>query len=89
MPFSVTKPGRIEDMLTEGKEYCAPRPERQAGHHSQNADIAEYRRATGFESLLGYLFLTGQAEGCARLWETFWQSPDFIAISRPEPAKTA
>lgn len=32
--------------------------------HSQakNATVAEYKRATGFEAVLGYLYLTGQTE---------------------------
>lgn len=29
---------------------------------AKNADIAEYRRATGLEAVLGYLYLTGNAE---------------------------
>ena len=28
----------------------------------KNADVTEYRAATGFEALLGYLYLTGQAD---------------------------
>lgn len=28
----------------------------------KNADVTEYRRATGFEALLGYLYLDGQNE---------------------------
>jgi len=31
--------------------------ERQIGHGSENADITDYRYATGFESLLGFLYL--------------------------------
>ena len=30
--------------------------------HSKNSSIQEYRRATGFESLIGYLYLTEQYE---------------------------
>ncbi len=29
---------------------------------SKNADVAEYNRSTGFEAVLGYLWLTGQSE---------------------------
>ncbi len=28
----------------------------------KNADVTEYRAATGFEALVGYLYLTGQAD---------------------------
>ncbi len=30
--------------------------------HSKNSSIQEYRRATGFEALVGYLYVTGQYE---------------------------
>ena len=30
--------------------------------HSKNSSIQEYRRATGFEALIGYLYLTEQYE---------------------------
>ena len=55
--------GRIEDMLTEEEKNIVRRGRNaKPGTIPKNADVAEYRRATGFESLLGYLFLTGQAE---------------------------
>ena len=34
--------------------------------HSKNSSIQEYRRATGFEALIGYLYLTEQ-------YETIWE----------------
>ncbi len=37
---------------------------------SKNASVGEYVRSTGFEALLGYLYLTGQME---RLEELFFQ----------------
>ena len=35
---------------------------------SKNASVAEYVRSTGFESLLGYLYLTGRDERIAELF---------------------
>ena len=29
---------------------------------AKNASVADYRRATGFEALMGYLYLTGQTD---------------------------
>jgi ribonuclease-3 family protein len=50
-------------MLTEEEKNIVRRGRNaKPGTIPKNADVAEYRRATGFESLLGYLFLTGQAE---------------------------
>ncbi|HIV02455.1 MAG TPA: ribonuclease III [Candidatus Aphodoplasma excrementigallinarum] len=35
----------------------------------KNADVAEYRMATGFEALLGYLYLSGRAERLREIME--------------------
>lgn len=35
----------------------------------KNADVAEYRMATGFEALLGYLYLSGRAERLHEIME--------------------
>ncbi len=51
---------RIEDMLTE-EERAVFRRGRNAhmGTVPKNASIADYRAATGFEALLGFLYLKG------------------------------
>lgn len=36
----------------------------------KNADVADYRRATGFEALVGYLHLAGEKERLNELMET-------------------
>ncbi len=57
----------IEAYLTEDEKSIVRRGRNaKSGTIPKNADVVEYRRATGFESLLGYLFLTGQEE---RLYE--------------------
>lgn len=35
----------------------------------KNADVADYRRATGFEALIGYLYLSGNKERLNELME--------------------
>ena len=52
-----------EGVLTE-KEADIYRRGRNAKSHTtaKNASVADYRRATGFEALIGYLYLTGQPE---------------------------
>ena len=35
----------------------------------KNADVAEYRMATGFEALLGYLYLSGHSERLQEIME--------------------
>jgi ribonuclease-3 family protein len=64
----------IKAALTE-KEASLVRRGRNAKAHSmpKHADPAVYRLATGFEALIGYLYLDGQDERvnelCKRVWE--------------------
>ena len=54
---------RILPELTE-QEQSVVRRGRNAKSHSvaKNASVADYRRATGFEALCGFWYLTGQTE---------------------------
>lgn len=53
----------IGDLLTEDEQYIVRRGRNaKSGTIPKNADVSEYRRATGFECLLGYLYLSGQEE---------------------------
>jgi len=53
----------IEEQLTEEEQYIVRRGRNaKPGSVPKNADVAEYHWATGFESLLGYLYLSGQEE---------------------------
>ena len=53
----------IEELLTE-QETAIFKRGRNAKSPTvpKNADVGEYRRATGFEALVGYLYLTGDRE---------------------------
>lgn len=57
----------IQDMLTE-EEMAVYKRGRNAKSitPSKNADLLDYRTATGLEALMGYLYLTGQT---ARMME--------------------
>lgn len=53
----------IQDKLTEEEEAIYKRGRNAKSFTSaKNADIIEYRTATGLESLIGYLYLTGQTD---------------------------
>ena len=57
----------IQDKLTDEEEAIYKRGRNAKSFtSSKNADIIEYRTATGLEALFGYLYLTGQT---ARLLE--------------------
>ena len=71
--------GRLEPHLTE-EEASVYRRGRNMGHGNvpKSASVAEYRRATGMETLFGYLSLTGQTERIDRLFRLGYglQAPD-------------
>ncbi|WP_262429495.1 Mini-ribonuclease 3 [Paratissierella segnis] len=51
----------IEEILTDEEKSYIKRGRNAKIHSSpKNADILEYKYATGFECLFGYLFLTGE-----------------------------
>lgn len=53
----------LEPMLTEEEEYIYKRGRNaKSGTVPKNADVVEYRTATGFEALIGYLYLSNQKE---------------------------
>lgn len=64
--------GDIEGDLTaeEHEIYLRGRNAKKATK-SKNADVAEYNRSTGFEAVLGYLYLTGNGERIVQLLESF------------------
>ncbi|MEG1548218.1 MAG: ribonuclease III domain-containing protein [Clostridia bacterium] len=53
----------LQSMLTEDELYIFKRGRNShMGSVPKNASIADYRTATGFEALIGYLYLTEQDE---------------------------
>ena len=58
----------LEEMLTEQEKAVFKRGRNAKSATSpKNADVLEYRRATGLEALFGYLHLCGQAERLTEL----------------------
>ena len=54
---------RIKDSLTEKEKEIVRRGRNAENHHvAKNASVAEYSKATAFEALIGYLYLTKQDE---------------------------
>lgn len=67
---------RILPMLTEEEAEIYRRGRNaKKPSKSKNATVAEYVRSTGFEALLGYLYLTGQTE---RIRQLFFSEDDEI-----------
>ena len=52
---------KIFDKLTEEEKEIFKRGRNTENHHlPKNGNVADYSRATGFEALIGYLYLTNQ-----------------------------
>jgi ribonuclease-3 family protein len=53
---------QIESLLTEEEADIVRRGRNTKSRVPKNADMAAYRRATGFEALLGWLYITDKQE---------------------------
>ncbi|MCR4842969.1 MAG: ribonuclease III [Eubacterium sp.] len=58
----------IEDLLTEEEEKIVKRGRNAKSYTgAKNASVTEYRLATGFEALIGYLYLTDRFDRIVEL----------------------
>jgi len=57
----------IQDKLTEEEADILRRGRNAQGNAPKNVDVQTYRLATGFEALIGYLYLTGREERLSEL----------------------
>ena len=65
---------RIRPLLTEEEGAVFHRGRNANSHTSaKNADIIDYRHATGLEAVFGYLYLSGQRERAVELFRAGWQ----------------
>lgn len=65
----------LEDRLTE-QELAAYKRGRNTKSYTvpKNANVREYRRATGFEALLGWLYIGGQQQRLRELLELSYEA---------------
>ena len=62
---------KLFDSFTENEQSVFLRGRNSSSHHkAKNQSSADYRKATGFEAVLGYLYLTGQTERLQQILET-------------------
>lgn len=73
----------IEELLTE-EEYAVYKRGRNAKSYTmaKNATMADYRRATGFEALMGYLYLTDQHDRMVELIKIGLAESEKLEIDR-------
>ncbi len=63
----------LEGLLTEEEAQVFKRGRNTHSHPPKNADVADYRRATGLETLFGYLHLCGSLDRERELFEIIWE----------------
>ena len=68
----------IRDRLTETELAVYHRGRNAHPHHPspRNQNPADYAEATGFEAVMGFLYLTGQADRLRELEEMIWDEPN-------------
>lgn len=72
--------GYLEDKLTGEEESVYKRGRNAKSYTSaKNASISDYRRATGFEALMGYLYMSGRYE---RMCELIKDALDYLESER-------
>ena len=63
----------LQTVYTEEELAVYRRGKNAGGTPSKNADPADYRRATGFEAVFGYLYLMGETERIRTLFGCVWE----------------
>ena len=58
---------KIEDILTEDEKAVFHRGRNTKSHPPKNADVIEYKIATGVEALIGYLYIEGKSDRISEL----------------------
>ena len=79
---------RIENDLTDKEEEIVKRGRNAENHHlPKNATVQEYMYSTGFEALIGYLYLTKQDERLKEILEMCIESKDTCKASQTQTTK--
>ena len=73
-PYQAAAAARIAPLLTEEEADILRRGRNASGISvPKSATPAEYRTATGFEALFGYLYLRGETARLAALFSVIWE----------------
>ncbi len=64
----------ILPLLTEGEEAIFKRGRNSDAVGHRNSDMIQYKRATGLETLFGYLYLTGETQRLEELFDRIYKT---------------
>ena len=71
LELAQVEPRQLSPLVTENELSVYKRGRNAKSYTSaKNATIGDYRRATGFEALMGYLYLDGQYDRLTKLVHT-------------------
>lgn len=68
----------LQCVFTEDELAVYRRGKNAGGTPSKNADPADYRKATGFEAVFGYLQLIGEQERIDQLFQAVWEKRELL-----------
>ena len=69
----------LEDRLTQSEQEAVKRARNaHTGSRTKSASLDEYKKATGLEALMGFLYLTGQAARLKEIQEICFNAMDII-----------
>ncbi len=60
---------KIEDILTDDEKSAFKRGRNAKSHPPKNADVIDYKIATGIETMLGHLYIEGKCDRISELME--------------------
>lgn len=63
---------KIEPFLTESERAVFKRGRNSKSHTPKNAEMADYKNATGFEALIGYIYLKGDNKRLKEIMDMVW-----------------
>lgn len=76
--FQARAAALLQEEFTEAELAVYRRGRNAGGTPSKNADPADYRKATGFEAVFGYLYLMGDTERISALFQKVWEQREAL-----------
>ena len=76
--FQAKAADALQTEFTEAELAVYHRGRNAGGTPSKNADPADYRKATGFEAVFGYLYLMGDTERISHLFQYIWENREAL-----------
>lgn len=84
--FQARAAALLQADFTEAEEAVYRRARNAGGTPSKHADPADYRKATGFEAVFGYLYLMGDRERIDTLFQKVWENREELLSDSPHTA---